>query len=163
MDHPICKPAVMIPYLRQGCQPNKMMSALPQPFLMATDFTFQVCTLSQEQATRHACRNWGVALLGSPTNSALAAICASHVGKAAMPSTLRLVGVRNCWSLRAASLNAPSSSSIKSGKVRMSKARLQSHFCVYIGMADVRFWLWESSRSTIPAFQGSDEWPSDEL
>ena len=30
-------------------------------------------------------------------------------------------------------------------------------------MADVRFVLGESSRPTIPAFQGSDEWPSDEL
>ena len=73
------------------------------------------------------------------------------------------LGCRECWSLRAASLNAPSSSSIKSGKVLMSKARLQSHFCVYSGMADVLFVLWESSRPTIPAFQGSDEWPSDEL
>ena len=30
-------------------------------------------------------------------------------------------------------------------------------------MVDVRFVPWESSRLTIPAFQGSDEWPSDEL
>ncbi len=30
-------------------------------------------------------------------------------------------------------------------------------------MVDVRFVLWESSRPTIPAFQGSDELPSDKL
>ncbi len=144
-----------------GCQPNKMMSVLPQP--VSTDFIFQVCTLGQERATRHACRYWGIALLGSPTNSVLAAICASHVGKAAMPATLCLVSCKECWCVRGASLNASSSSSIKSGKVLMSKARLRTHFCAYIGMVDVRFVLRESSRPTIPAFQGSDELPSDKL
>ena len=150
MNRSMCKPAVTFPYFCQECQPNKMMSVLVQPFLMATDFIFQVRNPSQERAVRHACRN---ALLGSSTNLALTAICASHVAKAAMPSTLCLVGCRECWCLRGASLNAPLSSSIKSGKVLVSQASLRANFCMDFGMVDVCFVLCESSQPTIPAFQ----------